>query len=331
MNDLTARLNHPPFADAHECRGRKASAWWQRFAGGLILLLLAIIPPDAVANEPDAVATNAFPTVPEVLGGATFENATEQDVYFLRAIHDRYQSHWEDLLTANITLNDYVLSPQKLLRFVNELGQAMSGRNDPAACTNLARIVCDPSFYASTNASHPEVLQAAAQALIKIGPAGRKALASAFTEEHYRTDPASLEVLADVIGDERPGDPEFVKNLAATAFIFNTTNGAFYPHCVTVAAKNLLYLTNGPSPVREHLKVDEVLGNPDVFQAVVEGIAAAKATELSTNLAVLQAGVQSKLAALAATPGPYRDELQKLEGQIERTLADFGKKSNNSQ
>jgi hypothetical protein len=298
--------------------------------GGLILAAFGV-PRDCPADEPNpGDATNTFPTVPEVLGGRTFENFTEQDIFFLQAIHDRYRSHWTDLLAANLTLSDYVLSPGKQLRFVNELGEAMRGRNDLAACTNLAQLVCDPAFYANTNVSRPEILRATAQALIKIGPDGRKALASSFTENHYRSDPASLEVLADAIGAERPGDPEFVTVLSATAFKFSTTTGAFYPRCAAAATKNLLCLSDGSAAVRAHLRMEEVLGNPGLFQAVVEGMAGAHASELSTNLISLQVEVRKKLAALPNSPGGYRDDLQELDVCIGRALAGLGKKKENA-
>ena len=192
---------------------------------GLVLWLLVWRPEARAAESGPSPGTNTFPTVSEVLGGQTFENRTDEDIFFLRAIHDRYAAHWPDLLQANVTLSDYVLSPDKLLRFVSELGDAMRGRNDPAAITNLAMITGDALFYANTNASHPEIIEAAARALIKIGPAGRTALASTFTESHYRDDPAGLETLAGVIGSERPEDRVFVEALTGTAFRFSAANG----------------------------------------------------------------------------------------------------------
>jgi hypothetical protein len=263
--------------------------------------------------------------VAEVIGGRTFDTRTDEDIYFLQAIHDRYAPHWPDLVEANFTVNDYVLSPDKMLRFINELGEAMRGRDDPAACTNLAMITGDATFYANTNVYHPEILQAAARALIKLGPAGRKALAATFTESHYRGDPGSLEDLADAIGGERPAGSEFTGALAATAFEFGTSSGAIYPRCITAAVKDLLYLAEGPDAVRAHLKIEEVLANPGRFQAVVDGIAAADAKALSTNLVALQIKVRARLADSTLLPGGYRDDLQELEVRIERTLAGFGK------
>ena len=170
-----------------------------------LILWTASFPWNCAADEPNQDAgTNRFPSAAEVLGSQTFDNSTEQNIYFLRAIRDRYNSRWSDLLDANISLQEYILSPEKLERFVDELGDAMRDRNDSVACSNLVLIAGDPAFYADTNNYHVEILQAAARALIKIGPAGRKALASCFTETHYRTDSGSLEDLSDVIGEERP-------------------------------------------------------------------------------------------------------------------------------
>jgi hypothetical protein len=280
--------------------------------------------PDAAAGAGTPVAgTNSFPSVAEVLGGRTFETYTEQDVYFLRAIHDRYPAQWPDLLAANITVKDYLLSPEKLERFVNELGEAMEGRNDPAACTNLAMLTGDPTFYANANTYHPEILQAAARALMRIGPAGSKALVSAFTESHYGADPGSLEDLADAIGEEHPAGSEFVQALAATAFDFATTNGSYYPRCTAAAVKNLLGLKDGFSAVRAHLRTEEILGNPGRFQAVMDGIAAGRAGQLATNLVAIQAQVRAKLEGLTNSPGGYRDDLRELDSRIGRTLAGF--------
>jgi hypothetical protein len=298
-----------------------------------LVLWLALFSANCPAGETEAAAgasipgaeTNRFPSAAEVLGGRTFETFTEQDVYFLRAIHDRYPAQWPDLLTANITLKDYLLSPEKLQRFVNELGEAMAGRNDLAACTNLAMLTGDATFYANANTYHPEILQAAARALIRIGPEGSKALASAFTESHYDTDPGSLEDLADAIGGEHPADPDFVRVLAATAFDFATTNGSYYPRCTTAAVKNLLCLKDGLVTVRAHLRTEEMLGNPGRFQAVMDGIAAGQARQLATNLVAVQAPIRVKLEGLTNSPGGYRDDLQELSSRIGRTLTGFEK------
>jgi hypothetical protein len=290
---------------------------------GLNLWLVASLQ-NCPADEPESVPeTNKFPSVAEVIGGQTFENDTEQDIYFLRAIHDRYHSHWSDLLEANITLQDFALSPEKLLRFVNELGEAMLDRNDPAACANLALITGDPSFYANTNVNRPEIIQAAARALIKIGLDGRKSLAASITENHYRTDPGSLEDIADVIGEARPEGTEFVGPLTAMAFKFTASNGGSYPHCTTAAVKNLLCLNNGLSAVRQHLKIEEVSNSPGRFQAVMDGIAAAHTSELQANLVVIQKEIQARLTGLAKMPGGYRDDLQELEAKVEQTLANL--------
>lgn len=304
----------------------------ERMAAALVLWLVLFCAngraggPDAAAGVSAPVAeTNRFPSVGEVLGGRTFETFTEQDVYFLRAIHDRYPAQWPNLLAANITINDYLLSPEKLQRFVDELGEAMAGRNDSAACTNLAIITGDATFYANANTYHPEILQAAARALIRIGPEGGKALASTFTESHYGADPGSLEDLADAIGGEHPAGSEFVKVLAATAFDFATTNGSYYPRCTTTAVKNLLRLKEGPAAVRAHLRIEDILGNPGRFQAVLDGIAAGQAGQLATNLVAIQAQVRVKLADLKNSPGGYRDDLQELAVRIGRTLTSLEK------
>ena len=296
-------------------------------SNGLIITAFAlcvVLPPaSAVAQTDSADTTNSFPTVPEVLGGRTFDTFADRDVFFLRAIHDRYAAHWPDLLEANLTVKDYVLSPEKLHDFIDRLGDAMRDRNDPTACADLAPITGDTLFYANTNVYHAEILQAAARALIKLGPDGRKALAGAFSESHYRTDTTSLEDLANVIGEERPADAVFVQVLSAAAFDFSTASGASYPNCTTTAVKNLLLLTNGLAAVQAHLTSEKMLDNPGRFQAVVGGIAAAHASELATNLTVVQDKVRAKLADPALLAGGYRDDLQELDGRITRTLAGF--------
>jgi hypothetical protein len=264
--------------------------------------------------------TNSFPSLPEVFQGRTFENEFDRDVFFLRSIQERYPSHWAALLQANITVEEYVRAPVKLLRFINELGAAMEGRNDLTASTNLALLTSDESVYANTNLYHPEILRAAAQALIGIGPNGRKALATCFTEQHYRVDSETLEEYANIIGKERPQDLELAKGLEAMAFDFSTTNGGIYPRCITASVKNLLCLPEGASRVRTHLRTEEVFDNPGRFQAVIDGIVAAQATEFSTNLAALETNVTMKLAVLTNSPGAYRDDLQELNMRIQKTL-----------
>jgi len=264
--------------------------------------------------------TNSFPSLAEVFQGRTFENEFERDIYFLRSVRERYPSHWAGLLEANISVEEYVRAPAKLLRFIDELGSAMAGMNDLTASTNLALVTSDETFYANTNAYHPEILRAAAQALIKIGPNGRKALASSFTERHYRLDSESLEELANIIGGERPPGAELAIGLEATAFDFSTTNGGVYPHCTMIAVKNLLRLPDGSSRVRVRLKVDEAFNNPGRFQSIIDGIEAARATELSTNLVDLGTNLTSKLATLTNSPGAYRDDLQELDRRIHKTI-----------
>lgn len=293
----------------------KVSGWL--FVVGLMAWFISLAA--CHAGEPEqSAATNTFPSVPEVLGGKTFENTTDQDIYFLQGIHDRYASHWQELLEANITLNDFVLAPEKLSRFVNELGEAMKGRNDLAACTNLAVIVNDPSFYANSTVNHPEILKIAALALIKIGPDGRKALAGAFTVDHYRNDPSSLEALADAIGGARPAEPEFMEALAATAFDFATTNGGYYPHCISLTVNDLLLLSGGVAAVRGHLKEKDMLENPGRFEAVVDGIGEAHVGELAKELSAVLPRIEARLAELANSPGGYREDLRGLEAAIKK-------------
>lgn len=279
----------------------------------------------SAAQAESGSATNAFPSVPEVLGGHTFENLTEQDIFFMRAIHDRYYAHWSDLLAANLTLNDFTVAPEKQLRFVTELGEAMRGKDDPETAKQLAVITAEPTFYANSNVSRPEILKEAARALIKLGPGGRKTLSAAFSLEHYRTDPGSLEDFSDAIGEEGFSDSCLKEALVSVAFDDTTTNGAFYPRCVTRAVKNLLSLTNGLTAVRSHLKMEEVINNPGRFQGVVDGVMLAHAEGLKADLAVLQPQIQARVKELAKMPGGYRDDLQELAERIERALADLGK------
>ena len=304
---------------------RKKIHHFLQFGGLLPILARFLSACVAAAAQPNA-ATNSFPTPAEVLQGRTFANQLERDEFFLRAIHNRYPSQWPRLLDANITVTDYVESPAKLLRFVDELGVAMEDRNDPAASARLAWITSDKSFFANTNGYHPEIQQAAARALIKIGPVGRKALASSFSESHYRDDPASLEDLAKVIGKEHPSDPDLAKALATTAFNFSTTDGGSYPRCTSEAVQNLLRLPEGVSAVRTNLNKAEVFADPGRFQAVTDGIAAAHAADLTTNLVALNNDAKAKLETLTNSPGAYRDDLQQLEAGIQKTIAGLASK-----
>jgi hypothetical protein len=305
---------------------RNGAAPARRLFAAALILWAATLSLNCPADETDmADVTNTFPSVAEVIGGKTFDTFTDQDIYFMQAIHDRYREHWTDLLQANLTLNDYVLSPDKLLKFVNELGEAMRDRNDAPACINLAPIIDDPAFYASPTDYRSDINQAVARALIKIGPAGRKVVASAFDESHYNNNSTSLEDLADVVGEAKPTDPEFVRALAATAFELNTTNGAFYPRCTTAAVKNLLLLDGGPAAVQAHLKTGELLGNPGRFQAIVDGIAAVHASELATNMTAVQPEIHAKLMTLLNSRDGYWDDLVGLDTRIRGTLAGFGK------
>jgi hypothetical protein len=267
-----------------------------------------------------------FPEVNEVLQGRAFSSNFDRDVFFLRRIRDSYPSSWEPLLKANITVADYLAASSKLRRFVEELGAAMENRNDAVACTNLALIVSSPEFYANTNVYHPEVIRTAAQSLIKIGPSGRRALAKAFTEDHYRTDSVSLEELAKVVGAARIPDDVLPKALEQTAFSFATQDGANYPRCTRTAVENLLRLTMGPELVATHLSLTNVLSDPGRFQAIVEGIAAVRATSLATNLVQLEPGIVAKLTVLTNSPGAYRDEVEDLRVRIQRAVLSLQQK-----
>jgi hypothetical protein len=267
--------------------------------------------------------TNSFPTVAEVFQGRIFTNKFERAVFFLRAIHDRYPSHWGDLLEVNITLADYAEAPAKFLEFVDELGAAMKDRNDAAASARLGLILSEPGFFTNADAYHPEILRAAAKSLIQFGPIGCEALAASINERHYRLDVESLEELVRTIGEEQPSDPELAQALAATAFDFSTANGGMYPRCTTEAVKNLLRLPGGVLAVRGHLGTNEVFGDPVRFQAVVDGIASAQATALRTNLAAIGIRVETRLALLANSPGDYREALAALQERIRKTTGNF--------
>jgi hypothetical protein len=289
---------------------------------GLVFFLF-VVSPLRLTAAPDQQVTNSFPALADVFQGRQFANKLERDVFFLRAIHDRYPDQWPALLEANITVDDYVQSPDKLLRFINELAIAMRDRDDSASCSNLARVFSDRDFFADTNAYRPELLQASARALMQIGPAGRKALAAAFNQDHYRADPGSLEDLAKVISKERPADAELARALATTAFDFNTAGGGTYPRCTTEMVKDLLSLPDGAATIKPYLTTNGTIHDPARFQAVIDGIAAAHNAELATSLAALNSSVSAKLATLTNSPGDYRNDLLDLHSRIENTLAAF--------
>ncbi|HEX4265672.1 MAG TPA: hypothetical protein VH597_15155 [Verrucomicrobiae bacterium] len=258
--------------------------------------------------------------MPEVLQGHTFADNSERDVFFLREIHKRYSEHWPELLEANISLEEYILSPVKMLQFVNELGIAMAGRDDSVAAAKLALVVSDGRFFTNADAYHPEILRAVAQTLMKLGPNGCGALAASFSESHYRDDSESLEELAKTIGEERPADPGLVKALADTAFNFSTTGGGSYPRCTTEAVKNLLCLPEGAAEVRTHLTTNEIFGDPVRFQAVLDGMESKRVAGLLTNLTAIEAEVRAKLVILTNHPGGYRTALEGLDEQMRRKI-----------
>ena len=198
-------------------------------------------------------STNSFPDLNEVFQGRAFKTKLDRDVFFLRRIREAYPAQWGALLDANIIVSDYVQAPEKLLRFVEALGTALAGTDDVAASTSLAAITSDPAFYANTNAYRPEILRAAAGALIKIGPRGRQALADSFSEGHYRTDSVSLEVLAEAVGEAGVSDARLTAALASTTFRFTATNGGSYPRCTRQVTRSLLSLPGGLGAVGTHL------------------------------------------------------------------------------
>jgi hypothetical protein len=291
-----------------------------------VLLLAIVCKPLSGQAQPatksPSLGTNGpFPEVSEVLQGRQFATRFEREVFFLRRVREGYPAHWSPLLGANITVADYVQAPAKLLRFVQALGAATAGTDDRAASTNLAAITSDPVFYANTNAYRPEILREAASALIQIGPSGRRALADSFTEHHYRIDPESLADIAAVVGKSGVSDSRLAAALAATAFTFTAINGGFYPRCTEQAVKNLLRLPESAAVSAAHLNAKEVLEDPGRFQAVVDGLAAARAVVLATNLVALEHEVAAKLSSLTNSPGPYRDELYNLHVRIRQTVS----------
>ena len=279
--------------------------------------------PAASANT----TNNSFPTPTEILQGRTFESTFQRDVFFLQAVHDRYPAHWSALVEANITVQDYVSAPAKLLRFVEELGMALRGRDDITAVTNLALITSNPDFYANTNAYHPEISRAAARALMGMGPSALKALAGSLTEARYRVDPGGIEELADVIGQTRPESGELVKALSAVAFEFSTTNAAIYPKCTKSAVLNVLRLPGGATSLQQRLTAEAALDNPGRFQAVIEGIDAAHVGELKSHLQNIDTAVRTRLEGLTNSPGAYRDNLLELAQALRDTVGEEKSKS----
>jgi hypothetical protein len=124
-----------------------------------------------------------------------------------------------------------------------------------------------------------------------------------------------------VVGKSGIPDSRLAAALAATAFTFTATNGGFYPRCTEQAARNLLRLPQSAAVAATHLNAKEVLADPGRFQAVVDGLAAARAVMLTTNLVVLEREVAAKLSLFTNSPGLYRDELYNLHVCIRQTLS----------
>jgi hypothetical protein len=274
--------------------------------------------PDAGPEE--SVPTNSFPNINEIFQGRMFASKFDRDVFFLKTIRESYPAQWAPLLGANILESDYVLAPDKLQKFVEELGAAVEGTGDLVAVTNLAVITSEPSFYANTNAVRPGILRAAARALIGIGPSGRQVLADSFSESHYRLDRESLEIFGDAAGESGVSDPRLTTALAATAFTFTATNGGYYSECTRKTVVNLLRLPGGTGVVRSHLNEKEIFDNPGRFQDVVDAIVEARVVPLYNDLGKIAPAVDSKLKSLPASADPYRKELSELKARISDAL-----------
>ena len=268
-------------------------------------------------------SSNAFPEVSEVLQGRVFTNKFERDVFFLRAVRERYPAYWPSVLRANIVVNDYVVAPGALLRFVEELGTAMTGTDDLVTITNLAAVTSNPIFYANADAYRPDIVRAAALALIRVGPRGRQELANSLSETHYRTDVSSLEVIAGAIGESGASDSRLIAALTAAAFSLTATNGGSYPRCTKETVKSLLRFPDGVLAVGANLNAKQVFDDPGRFQAVVDGIAEARVTRLTTNLVEVASAVTKKLDALNVAPGPYRDELLELQARLKKAMGEL--------
>ncbi|HZR17626.1 MAG TPA: hypothetical protein VFE51_09895 [Verrucomicrobiae bacterium] len=301
--------------------GREFVRDWPDGTRRLFLLVTAALCLTQAALQ---ASTDQFPSAQEVLDGRAFQNPREREIFFLQQIRQKYAQHWPALLTANISAADYEAAPDKLLRFVEELAAVTAGTDDPIAITNLAAIICSPVFYANTNAYRPEILRAAARAMVELGAKGRKALADAFSEEHYRTDPVTLELLAGVIGASGISDTDLNAALAAAAFTLTATNGGSYPNCTTETTRVLAQSPDGIARVAQHLKSTDVFKDPGRFQAVVDGIVAARASGLRLNLFNLSDKVASKLRELDAHRGPYYDDLAELQTRLISALATLG-------
>jgi hypothetical protein len=262
--------------------------------------------------------TNGFPNPAEVFQERVFTNGFERDVFFLSQIRQKYSAYWPSLLAANITPGGYVVAPEKLQRFITEVGASTENSDDAFARANIASVITNADFY--TNASQVQVLRAVVSSLNNMGPKGRLALAGAFEQNHYRTDPESLEALAEVIGKSGISDSNISDALAATAFSLTAANGGSYPRCTKTAVVNLLSLTNGAAVLSPHLNTNEVFRDPGRFQAVVDGIAEAHTQTLVSQLEALSLDVKTKISLQAPGPNPYRDDLEDLEIRLRRAI-----------
>jgi hypothetical protein len=304
---------------------RKAERWRSARTALVLACTLAVGFAILVARNAASQDTNGFPDINEVLQGRIFPNEFDRSVFFLQQIRQRYPQFWPSLLAANITMGNYVVTPEKLRRFVEQVGAAGENSDDPVAIASVAGVVTNVEFY--TNSAQPEVVQAVVGSLIKIGPTGRAALASAFDQAHYRTDPESLETLADAICKSGIVDSNVAAALAAAAFTFTAANGGSYPRCTKETVKDLLCLTNGVAALRPHLNTNEIFTDPGRFQSVMEGIAEAHADSLATNLDAMAIAIKTRLTALPPGPDPYRDDLTELQTRLQRTIEALQKPS----
>ena len=312
-----------------KCRGVRSLA---RFIAAAVVVQLTVVGPGSTALMAGDAATssdsqtNSFPDPATILAGKAFTNTFDREVYFLKSVCESYPSQWAPLLKANLLVTDYVVDPGKLQRFVQEVGKATAGTDDLVAATNLAVIVSDAAFYANTNAFRPEILGTTAKTLIEIGPNGRRALAAAFNEGHYRVSPESLEVLAQAVELSGSTDPKLLAVLAATAFSFSASNGGNYPSCTRTAVVALLHLPGGIEAVRHHLNEKEIFDDPVRFQDVVESIISAKASGLQPDLIRLENATKARLellkaSASSASAAPYLEELEKLRARLDRATS----------
>jgi len=259
----------------------------------------------------------AFPEITEVLQGRIFDTKFDRDVVFLRRIREDFHRHWADFLEANLTEKEFVQVPDKMAKFLEKLAKSTAGTDDATTAEKLAVLVTDPVFYANTNAYRPDLLTAAARTLIGLGPKGCQAFAGTFSLAHYRTDPVSLELFAEVAGKSGTGDPKVQAGLAAVAFTFATERGGSFPRCTRVAVRQLLALPGGVEVVRPFMHAPAAMEDPGRFRDIVVGIVAARVPGLKGELEGIARQAVAKLAAMPPGASAYRDEVTGLRSALE--------------